>query len=338
MEEKTGFTYRSLFWPVAFIGVGVFLLLGNLGILPEYSLWTLFRLWPLALIVIGLDIMIGRRSPVIGGLIGLGAVALVLVLVFAGPSLGLAPADTELVTERFTERVGNATSARVNLDLTVGKTTLDALIDPNTLIDAELTYVGEITFDVQGDKQKTISISHRAPRFDFGDWFRIADTDTRRLWWDIGLSPEIPLTLNIDGSVGQSIIDLSDLQIEDLEVDGDVGDFHITLPATGKAYQADINGGVGAFEIVLERGAAVNLTIDGDVGEFIIDVPDDAAVRVDADIDVGKVSVPSHLVQVSSGDDDFVGESGVWETPDFDEAEIRIDIVFKGGVGDLTVR
>lgn len=338
MEEKKGFRYRSLFWPVVLISVGVFWLLGNLGILPEHSLWTLIRLWPLALIVIGLDIMIGRRSPIIGGLIGLGAVALVLVLVFAGPSLGLTPPETELITERFTERIGNATSARVNLDLTIGKTTIDALSDPNTLIDAELSYVGEINFAVQGDMQKTISLSHRAPRFDFGDWLRITDTDTKRVWWDIGLSPEIPLTLNIDGSIGQSIIDLSDLQIEDLEVDGDVGDFHITLPATEETYDAYLNGGVGAFEVIIQQGAAVNLTIDGGVGKFVIDVPADAAVRVEADMDIGNVSVPSNFVRVSSGDDDFIGESGIWETPGFDDAKVRIVIVFKGGVGDLTVR
>jgi hypothetical protein len=337
MEEKKGFRYRSLFWPIVLIGVGVFWLLGNLDILPEHSLWTLLRLWPLALIVIGLDIMIGRRSPVIGALIGFGAVALVLVLVFAGPSLGLTPPETELVTERFTEGIGNATSARIDLDLDVGKTTIDALSDPNTLIDAEITYVGEINFDVQGDKQKTISISHRAPQFDFGDWFLITDTDKKRAWWDISLSPEIPLTLNIDGSIGQSILDLSELQIEDLEVDGDVGDFQITLPATEKTYDVDINGGVGAFEVILERGAAVNLTIDGDVGEFIIDVPADAAVRVDADIDVGNINVPSNFVRLS-GDDHVVGESGIWETPGFDDAKVKIVIVFKGGVGDLTVR
>ncbi len=337
MEEKSGFRYRSLFWPIVIIGVGVFWLLGNLGILPENYLWMLLRLWPLALIVVGLDIMIGRRSPALGALIGLGAVALVLVLVFAGPSLGLTPPEAELITERFTERIGNATSARVNLDLDIGRTTLDALTDPNTLIDAELTYVGELNFDIRGDKQKTISISHRAGRFDFGDWFWTTDIDTKRTWWDISLSPEIPLTLNIDGSVGQSIIDLSDLQIEDLDVNGDVGDFQITLPATGKAYDVYINGGVGAFEVVLERGAAVNMTIDGDVGEFVIDVPADAAVRVDAELDIGNVNVPSNFIRVSGGGD-FVGESGVWETPGFDDAEVKIVIVFNGGVGDLTVR
>lgn len=337
MEEKKGFRYRSLFWPIVLIGVGIFWLLGNLGALPEHSLWTLFRLWPIALIFIGLDIMIGRRSPMIGGLIGLGTLALVLALVFAGPSLGLIPPETELVTERFTESIDNATSARVNLDLTVGKTTLDALSDPSTLIDAQLTYVGEINFDVRGDTQKTISISHRAPSFDFGDWLWFTDTDTERAWWDIGLSPEIPLTLNIDGSVGQSIIDLSGLQIEGLEVDGDVGDFRITLPATGKTYDVYLNGGVGAFEVVIERGAAVDLTIDGDVGKFIIDVAADAAVRVDADVDVGNIHVPSDFVQLSSGDD-LVGESGIWETPGFDEADVRIVIVFNGGVGGLNVR
>ncbi|HEY46342.1 MAG: hypothetical protein AMJ88_14000 [Anaerolineae bacterium SM23_ 63] len=336
MEENKGFRYRSLFWPIVLIGVGVFWLLGNLGILPENYLWTLFRLWPLALIVIGLDIMVGRRSPAIGALIGFGAVALVLVLVFAGSSLGITPPETEFITERFTESIGNATSARVNLNLAVGKTTLDALSDPNTLIDAELTYVGEINFDVQGDVQKTISISHRAPSFSF-NWSWITDTDLKRAWWDIGLSPEIPLTLNIDGSVGQSTIDLSGLQIEDLDIDGDIGDFQITLPATEKAYDVYINGGVGAFEVILERGAAVNLTIDGDVGEFVIDVPADAAVRIDADVDIGDVRVPSNFVRLSDGGD-FVGESGVWETPDFDKSDVRIVIVFNGGVGDLTVR
>ena len=337
MEEKTGFRYRSFFWPVVLIGVGLFWLLGNLGLLPEYSLWILFRLWPLALIVVGLDLMIGRRSPVIGALIGLCALILVVALVFAGPSLGLTPPEAEFITERYTERIGNATSARINLDLDIGKTTLDSLSDASNLIDAEITYVGEINFDVRGDKQKTISISHRAPSTGFTDWSWITDIDTRRLWWDIGLSPEIPLTLNIDGSVGQSILDLSDLEIEDLEIEGDVGDFQITLPATDQPYDVYINGGVGTFEVVLQRDAAVNLTIDGDVGGFIIDVPADAAVRVDADIDVGNINVPSNFVRLS-GDDDVVGERGIWETPGFDEAEVRIVIVFKGEVGGLTVR
>ena len=52
MEEKGSFQYRSLFWPILLIGVGVVWLLGNLGYIPMPSLRMLIRLWPLILIVI----------------------------------------------------------------------------------------------------------------------------------------------------------------------------------------------------------------------------------------------------------------------------------------------
>ena len=71
MENKG---YRSLFWPLVLIGVGVIWLLGNLGVISWTNLTVLFRLWPLLLIAIGLDLLIGRQSPAIGALIG-----------FAGP-------------------------------------------------------------------------------------------------------------------------------------------------------------------------------------------------------------------------------------------------------------
>ena len=58
--ERQG--YRSLFWPIILIGVGLIWLLGNFGIISGANLAVLFRLWPLALIVIGLDLLFGRQS------------------------------------------------------------------------------------------------------------------------------------------------------------------------------------------------------------------------------------------------------------------------------------
>jgi len=315
--------------------VGIFLLLANMGVLPEHSLWTLLRLWPLILIVIGLDIIFGRRSPFIGALIGIGVVAVAVVFVLSAPSLGIVPTGETLITERFTEPIGNTTEAEINLKLSIGKTTINALSDSNDLIDAEITHFGDVNFDVKGGKEKTVSLNQRSVRFDFGDlrWF-----DTEDLQWDIGLSPEIPLVLTIDGSVGQSVLDLLGLQIEKIKINGDVGVFELTLPALEEAYDVEIDGGVGAFKVDIEQGAAVTLTIDGDVGDFVIDVPDNADVRVDAEIDIGNLSVSSRFNQVSERDDDFLGSSGVWETPGFDDAEIKIFIVFNGSIGGLNVR
>ena len=62
MNEKR--RYRSLFWPMVLIGVGVVWLLGNIGVIRPASLGVLVSFWPLILIFIGLDILFGRRSPV----------------------------------------------------------------------------------------------------------------------------------------------------------------------------------------------------------------------------------------------------------------------------------
>ena len=55
-----------IFWPILLIAVGATVLLSNLGLLP-FDPWQLVRLWPLILVVIGLDIFIEtarRRGPV----------------------------------------------------------------------------------------------------------------------------------------------------------------------------------------------------------------------------------------------------------------------------------
>jgi hypothetical protein len=52
-----------LFWPLVIIVAGVLLLLQTLGMLPP-GLWPLLaRLWPVGLILVGLDLLIGWRSP-----------------------------------------------------------------------------------------------------------------------------------------------------------------------------------------------------------------------------------------------------------------------------------
>jgi len=158
MDQKGRGGYRSLFWPVLLIGIGVIALLFNLGALSRENIVVLFQLWPLLLILIGIDVMFGRRAPALGALIGIGAVALIIGLMLIGPSRGWG-GDAEVKTDLFSEPIGEATSARVSLDLSSGPTEVTALSDSNDLIDAELNYTGKIKFDVRGDREKTVSLS-----------------------------------------------------------------------------------------------------------------------------------------------------------------------------------
>jgi hypothetical protein len=74
---------NSLFGPVLLIGLGILFLFSNLGVL-DLDFWSiLFRFWPVLLIAVGLDILLGRRSGV-GALLALLLLALVILGGLAG--------------------------------------------------------------------------------------------------------------------------------------------------------------------------------------------------------------------------------------------------------------
>src|SRR5438105_848230 len=82
--------------PVLLIGLGVIFLLQNLGVLNREAWRSLFQLWPLLLVVIGLDLMLrdhlpaAARAPLALVLLGVGAVA---ILAFS-PRFAIGPVQT----------------------------------------------------------------------------------------------------------------------------------------------------------------------------------------------------------------------------------------------------
>lgn len=84
MEDQVA--HRSLFWPIVLIGVGIALLLSNLGLLAITQA-TVAKLWPVGLIALGLRALTEHRSPAWSAASG---VAASLVLLLVSPMLGLA--------------------------------------------------------------------------------------------------------------------------------------------------------------------------------------------------------------------------------------------------------
>jgi hypothetical protein len=354
MEEKGSGGYRSLFWPLVLIGAGVVGLLATTGVLSRANFVVLVRLWPVLLILVGLDVLFGRRSPVLGALLGIAAVALVIGLMLVGPSLGWDD-DLEVKTDRFSEPLGAATSASVRLNLSSGPAEITALSDSGDLIDAELNYTGEIDFEVSGDRDKTVTLGERdADTFFFFDWFSGDDDELR---WEVGLSPQVPLDLDVDGGSGSVELDLRALQLAGLILDVGSGSVDGRLPATEARYDARVDGGSGSCRLNVAGGADVGLEIDvgsgsidvtigsdvdlsvrveGGSGSLAIDVPEDAAVRLDVrEGGSGNVRVPAGLERTRSGDDD----EGTWETPGYASADHKIEIVVVDlGSGDVRVR
>jgi hypothetical protein len=306
-KPKRGEMNRSnanmIAWGV--IGGGTLLLLGNLGILGG-----ILSLWPLALV---------------GG----GA----WYLTHKGTKM-------EIKHEHYSALVGDAKSARMKLSLPVGETTIRAVDDDTTLIDADMNFIGDMVFNVQGDTEKTVSL--RQTNNSWQNWANPANwnwDDARDLYSTIGLNKFVPMDLDIHGGIGQSTIDLSRLQVNHLDVNGGVGEIRLTLPE--KADLLDVRAEVGVGRIEVDVPTAINCKahIKGGVGEARIRLPADAAVRLEASSGIGEVNVGSRFERISGHDGGFgLGKEGVWETANFKTASNKITIRYEGGVGQLVVR
>jgi len=240
MEENNKSGYRSIFWPVLLIGVGIIWMLGSLNLLQVPSLRLLLRLWPLALVFIGLYILIGRRSPIIGSLIGIGFIVLVIALLFLAPTLGLEP-EGELKTLQFSEPLGGATSADITLDLERYPTTIDSSSNSKMLIEAELDTVTDVSFSASGNQEKLIHLEPAGGYGFFGfDWDSLLMSDAS---WEIGLSPDVPMDLYVDVGSGSAVLDLMDLDLSTLDLDGGSGSTTLSLPASASSYITNIDVG-----------------------------------------------------------------------------------------------
>lgn len=294
----------SLVGPMLLIGVGALLLLNNFNIL-SWSLWEMAsRLWPMVLIAVGLDLVVGRRSA-LGSLLVAGATFALLgagVWYYAPEfraSAGLTGAD-----EAISQPLEGADRADVQISGSVGTLQVNASEASETLIEGQIDLAGnervEQNFSMEGETAQYTLRSQGPSGFNFFN-FRNAEART----WNLALNPDVPMALTLDAGVGRSILDLSKLDLTRLDVNLGTGEAVITLPSEGE-FEADVEGGVGELTIRIPEGMAARIRVEQGLG----------------DVDV-------------SGD--FERDDDTYISPNYDESEHRVDLEVNIGVGTVRI-
>jgi hypothetical protein len=336
------YNYRSVFWAIVLITVGVVWLLANVHAISNAQTSTLMKLWPILLVGVGVDLLIGHRSLYLGALVGVVTVGITVVLMLLGPSLGWAE-DTTVKSQTFTAPVGQAATAHVRLDLAGYAATIHALGQSQNadrpLVTAVGQYVGTVDFSATGDAEKTVLLK-TSSRFWGWRWFGDKSTYS----WDIGLDPGIPLYLAVDSGSGKKTVDLSKLQLASVDCGLGSGEMVLTLPVMPQSVAVSLDVSSGDMNAQVPDGAKMDMTVsvssgdarvvfgnDSDAtmtirvssGQMSVNVPIGAAVRVQvANVSSGDVKVPSGLNRVGGGE----GKEGSWETPGYGGAAHKIAI------------
>jgi hypothetical protein len=286
---------RGLTLALLLIGGGVALLLHNLGIITLD--WPgLLRFWPVLLILVGLEVMLGRRS-FLGSLsIVLLGVALVTGVIFF--SSGIPSGDA--VTRDFSHEVGDVESLQVDLNLGAGNTTVTALTESASGIQATYTTgenAGRIVEYTTRDGVGYLTTSAG------NNWFRMAPINDLTL----SLPSGVPVDLTIDAGAGNTSLDLTGIQLRSLDVSSGVGNLTVILPDQG-SYTVTVSGGVGNVDITLPQGFAAQVEVDSGLGNVNVDA--EGLAEVDHDL---------------------------WQTADFEDAVSQADIEVAAGIGNISI-
>ncbi len=307
-EEKRN--RPSIVGPLLLIAAGVLLLLNQMGKLP-WSIWgTLWRFWPVILILIGLEILIGLSRSTVTYIIGLLVALAILGGVIAYAVLeGEQPAVTRpaVRTETISEPVQGADSGSVTLKFGAGRVTVGALSNSSYFVEGKLEYTryslqAERDFRVQ-DGRALFSLAAKSQSIPF--WI---PGDTAGEYWALNFTPRIPLQMDIKSGVGKVELDLSGLKVTQLTMDAGVGEAWIIFPTAAGLTKASINAGVGAITV---------------------QIPKEVGARIIVAKGLGSVRLESAR---------FTHFGNEYKSLNYDTAENKLDLEIRGGVGTITIK
>ena len=291
---------RSLVFPLLLILIGAVLLLERLGL---WSLnWArLGQLWPLILVFLGLEILLRhtRVGGVVSLLVALSIVALVAILLFSG-----GPRQVDYTRETFSYPLEGLKAASVRLEVGVGQLEVSPLEDSDQVLEAEIQHgnatrlIREIS---EKDQEIRVALKTTGGSQAWNPLGRSVEED-----WRIGLSTQIPLSLEINSGVNRSRLELTGLKLKRLALNAGVGETEVTLPETG-TYEVSIKGGVGAVKVEIPESMEARIRVDGGLGA----------------VDIGERYEQQGKYYVTKG---------------YARADDKADIEVDGGVGAITIR
>jgi hypothetical protein len=283
--------YRSYFWPAVLILIGVVAFLVNSGVISADRLNLLFDLWPLILIVIGLELLVRRAVPGQNG----DVAAVLIVLLAAGGAIAyiaLAPNPTTSGKVDSHAPLGNLDHASLEIDAGAANITVTGTSSlEGDLYHATISYSGskpEINLD-RSDGSLTISQGNTG----FGVF------QTRRFTLDLQINSSIPWTITSNGGASTETFNLASVPLKSMDINTGASRQDITLGPPSGVVPITING--GALTVNLHRLAGAGLSVSVSGGAVSLDFDGRQHHAIGSADDSSGSGADMYRVEVSGG-------------------------------------
>jgi len=230
---------RGLILPLILIGIGVVVLLANTGIVSRPAVERLVDLWPLLLVIFGLQLILDHTLPrQQATLIGIAVTAVIIIAALAYAIL--APATSVGVQKvDASAQAGGLTAATLDVNYSAATVDVNAASLGDRLYQVHVDYPG-------GENPPTISLDHENGRLEIHESssfspFHLFGSNRRHVV--LTLTDRIPWTIQVGGGAANLRLDLRHLQLLKLEVSGGANRMDAQLPAAKGTVMLEVSGG-----------------------------------------------------------------------------------------------
>lgn len=324
----------SLFGPIVLIAMGLFFLFNRLNPLTDFHWGDVLRLWPLFLVFLGLNILVEQAPRPLGTLLS-GVVALLAVGVFGYILLVGLPGNIgteshweDWQTEDISFSADGVTSAVMNLQIGPPGANLYALEDSRELIVGTVTYQSDLQFDTHNrNGQATVTLIPRDTEtwvWKPEQWDDLGEEPR----WNLGLNPNVPMSLDLVAAAGVSHLDLRGLMLQDLALEVAASDMTVFLP--GGDYDVDMETNAAATIMTLPANGEHTIELQVNAGSVTLNLPPGMEAQVKVDQALGGFDDQNGALQ-------RVGTSNIWQTAGYEDSPNRITLNIHIAVGAVTM-
>lgn len=272
--------------------IGAFWLLTNYGVINWSVFDVMFHLWPLILIVIGINIIFKSKSLIRYITWGL---FFIIIILFGFYNQYKFKSDFVLGSNSNVNIENRSETTIGKLDLKIGggnidiRSTNDKLIKariPNSRIQKKVRFSSDNT-------KADIDIEQKSDHISFGSK---KDYD-----YDLELNENLLWNLDIDTGAVNGTMDFTNLKVKKLDIDMGVSNLNLLFGDRQEKTKVDIDGGITNLGITIPENLGVRIKIDGGLkntninklgwkktgGQYISPNYDEAEKKLEIDVDTG---------------------------------------------------
>lgn len=257
--------------------------------------------WGIILLLVGLLLLLNNLDVIAVDVWG-AMVAVVLIAVGVSLLWGMLAGSGAVQGDEVAIPLEGAGHARIRVKHGAGRLRVSGGTSPDALVEG--TFSSGLRYRTQLSGEE-LDVEMSPGGFPFGlmpwSWGR------EGLGWSFALNSEIPLSLSFETGASDAHLDLSEVRVSDLRLSTGASSVNVTLPSHA-----------GRTQVRVEAGAA------------------SVALRVPPGV-AGRVRFQGALASVHVDQNRFPRRGGVYQSPDYDTAEDRVDIEIEAGIGSLRV-